>query len=90
MCTEKGLPVACGLKDLFGWSRLFVSRFFGTSAPVIANEFMWGLGTTMYSLAYGRMGDEAVAAITIGHHHTGYTGGIVPGPERGHCRYPGQ
>ena len=61
----KRLPVACGLKDLFGWSRLFVSRFFGTSAPVIANEFMWGLGTTMYSLAYGRMGDEAVAAITI-------------------------
>ena len=61
----KRLPVACGLQDLFGWSRLFVSRFFGTSAPVIANEFMWGLGTTMYSLAYGRMGDEAVAAITI-------------------------
>ena len=26
---------------------------------------MWGLGTTMYSLAYGRMGDDAVAAITI-------------------------
>ena len=24
-----------------------------------------GLGTTMYSLAYGRMGDDAVAAITI-------------------------
>ena len=26
---------------------------------------MWGLGVTMYSLAYGRMGDAAVAAITI-------------------------
>lgn len=26
---------------------------------------MWGLGTTMYSLAYGRMSDDAVAAITI-------------------------
>ena len=24
-----------------------------------------GLGTTLYSLAYGRMGDNAVAAITI-------------------------
>ena len=40
-------------------------RFADTSAPVIANEFMWGLGTTLYSLAYGRMGDDAVAAITI-------------------------
>ena len=26
---------------------------------------MWGLGITMYSLAYGRMGDNAMAAITI-------------------------
>lgn len=26
---------------------------------------MWGLGVTMYSLAYGRMGDNAVAAVTI-------------------------
>ena len=57
--------MACGLRELFGWSGLFISQFFRTSAPVIANEFMWGLGTTMYSLAYGRMGDEAVAAITI-------------------------
>ena len=40
-------------------------QFAITAAPVIANEFMWGLGTTLYSLAYGRMGDEAVAAITI-------------------------
>ena len=61
----KKLPVACGLRELFGWSGLFISQFFRTSAPVIANEFMWGLGTTMYSLAYGRMGDNAVAAVTI-------------------------
>jgi Na+-driven multidrug efflux pump len=26
---------------------------------------MWGLGVTMYSLVYGRMGTEAMAAITI-------------------------
>lgn len=58
-------PIAGSLKDLFGWSGVFVRRFLDTAAPVIANEFMWGLGTTLYSLAYGRMGDEAVAAITI-------------------------
>ena len=61
----KKLPLACGFKGLFGWSRDFILRFADTSAPVIANEFMWGLGTTLYSLAYGRMGDDAVAAITI-------------------------
>lgn len=58
-------PIACRIKEMFGYSKVFVSQFMGTAAPVIANEFTWGLGVTMYSLAYGRMGDNAVAAITI-------------------------
>ncbi len=61
----KKMPVASSFQGLFGWSGAFIRRFIETSGPVIANEFMWGLGTTMYSLAYGRMGDDAVAAITI-------------------------
>ena len=61
----KKLPLACGPKGMFGWHKAFITQFLETSAPVIANEFMWGLGTTMYSLAYGRMSDDAVAAITI-------------------------
>ena len=58
-------PIACRVREMFGYSRAFVKQFFRTASPVIANEFIWGLGTTMYSLAYGRMGDNAVAAITI-------------------------
>ncbi len=58
-------PLACRLKELFGWSREFLIKFFVTALPVIINEFVWGLGTTVYSMAYGRMGDDAVAAITI-------------------------
>lgn len=58
-------PLACRVREMFGFSRAFLRQFAATSTPVIANEFMWGLGTTMYSLAYGRMGDNAVAAITI-------------------------
>ncbi len=45
--------------------RAFVMKYLNTATPVIANEFMWGLGVTMYSLVYGRMGDAAMAAITI-------------------------
>lgn len=59
------LPIACRVRELFGYSRDFIRQFVNTSTPVIANEFMWGLGITIYSLAYGRMGDDAVAAITI-------------------------
>jgi putative MATE family efflux protein len=43
----------------------FIKKYIYTAAPVIANEFMWGLGITMYSLVYGRMGNTATAAITI-------------------------
>lgn len=58
-------PIACHIKEMFGYSRAFLRQFYKTTSPVIANEFIWGLGTTMYSLVYGRMGDQAVAAITI-------------------------
>ena len=47
------------------FNKAFVTKYFNTASPVIANEFMWGLGVTMYALVYGRMGDAATAAITI-------------------------
>ena len=49
----------------FGWHPAFLKSFAVNASPVIVNEFMWGLGTTLYSVAYGRMGNDAVAAITI-------------------------
>lgn len=58
-------PLFCRIRELFGYRKAFVRQFLVTASPVIANEFIWGLGTTIYSLAYGRMGDNAVAAITI-------------------------
>lgn len=58
-------PIACRPGAMFGYTGAFLRQFVGTCSPVIANEFMWGLGVTIYSLAYGRMGDGAVAAITI-------------------------
>lgn len=61
----KKTPLACRISELFGYSGEFLKKFFITAAPVIANEFIWGLGTTIYSMAYGRMGDDAVAAITV-------------------------
>lgn len=61
---KKG-PAAAKWKELFVLNKNFLRKFFITVSPVIVNEFMWGLGVTMYSLVYGRMGDASVAAITI-------------------------
>ncbi len=60
-----GGPAAAKIKELIAFDKEFKKKYFITVSPVIANEFMWGLGVTMYSLVYGRMGDRAVAAITI-------------------------
>lgn len=58
-------PAAAHIKEMISYNKSFLNKYVTTVMPVIANEFMWGLGVTMYSLAYGRMGDSAVAAITI-------------------------
>lgn len=58
-------PAAAHMKEMISYNKAFLNKYFTTVIPVIANEFMWGLGVTMYSLAYGRMGNSAVAAITI-------------------------
>lgn len=61
----KKSPVSISMSHLFFYDKDLYSIYFKTASPVIMNEFMWGLGITMYSLAYGRMGDNAMAAITI-------------------------
>lgn len=58
-------PLYCNIKDMFGYSKNLLRQFFDTSAPVIANEFMWGLGTTIYFTVYGHMGENSSTAITI-------------------------
>lgn len=58
-------PAASGIKEMASVDKKFLRLFFVTATPVILNEFMWGLGVTMYSLVYGRMGDAAMATITI-------------------------
>lgn len=61
----KRLPAGAPLKQLFARDRGFVRRFVKMVVPVIFNEGLWALGTTMYGVYYGRMGDVAVAATGI-------------------------
>jgi putative MATE family efflux protein len=56
---------AARIKEMLDISRDFVVRFFRTSIPVILNESIWSLGVSMYSVIYGRIGTDAVAAVNI-------------------------
>ena len=56
---------AARIRELFDLSRNFVARFFRTATPVILNESIWSLGVSIYSVIYGRIGTNAVAAVNI-------------------------
>jgi putative MATE family efflux protein len=58
-------PIAAKINEMFHFNKEFLRKYSITVFPVILNEFMWGLGVTIYALAYGRLGDAAMAAITI-------------------------
>lgn len=49
-------------RSYFGWSREFVGRVIKNAAPTTTNEFLWGLGQTMYVAAFNRIGTSSFAA----------------------------
>ena len=55
------------LGSYFGWSREFVVRVIKNAAPTTCNEFLWGLGQTMYVAAFNRIGTAAFAAFEASH-----------------------
>lgn len=57
--------LAAGMKELFGWNKVFFNKYIKTTYPVILAEGAWSLGQVMYSIAYAKLGEEATAAIQI-------------------------
>lgn len=58
-------PVAAPIRDLLEWNRRFVRQFLGRALPVVANEFFWVTGYTMYTVVFARMGTGYLAAYNI-------------------------
>ncbi len=59
------MPVAAKLSNYLKADREFLKGFFKITIPVILNEFMWALGTSIYNMAYKYSGTEAQAAVQI-------------------------
>jgi putative MATE family efflux protein len=59
------LPPAAKIAEMFSFGREFLLRVLRTSLPVLANEMLWSLGITTYSMVYGRIGTDAIAAVNI-------------------------
>jgi len=57
--------VKLSFKQMIDFDKENIKKIFKFALPVIINELGWGLGTTMYSVIYGHMSDDVVAAMTI-------------------------
>ncbi len=57
--------VAAKLSNYLKADKEFLKIFFKMTIPVILNEFMWSLGTSIYNMAYKYSGTEAQAAVQI-------------------------
>lgn len=51
--------------EVFRFDRAFLSHYFRICTPVMINEFMWGVGTNIYTMVFARQGSENFAAYTI-------------------------
>ena len=60
------LPIGAKLRAYFTADKAFLRVFFKITLPVILNESMWALGTSLYNLAYEQCGNEAQGAMQIG------------------------
>ena len=61
---QKNILIA-PLREVFAFDRKTIGQFFRKASPVIANESMWGLGTTVYNMIFANIGYEEYAAIAI-------------------------
>ncbi len=62
---RKKLPGAARPREMFALDRDFVKKYIKTAWPVLLNETLWSVGTSMYSVAYGLLGTAALAAVQI-------------------------
>lgn len=62
---KNNLPGGAKLREMFAFDRDFVTNYIKTAWPVLLNEVLWSVGTSLYSVAYGLLGTEALAAVQI-------------------------
>ena len=57
--------VLSNVGDYFKLDKAFLKNYFIITTPVLLNEFMWALGTTVYNIAYKYAGTISQAAVQV-------------------------
>lgn len=61
---QKGV-LAAKLKELIHIPKVLIKRVIKPTVAIVANEMCWGFGTIIYTMAYGHIGSDALAAVQI-------------------------
>jgi len=62
---RKDSPAAGKIREMFSYNLVFASKVLKPVLPVVANEILWSMGTTAYSIVYARISTDAIAAMNI-------------------------
>lgn len=62
---RKDSPAAGKLREMFSYNLVFAGNVLKPVLPVVANEILWSMGTTAYSIVYARISTDAIAAMNI-------------------------
>jgi putative MATE family efflux protein len=58
--------IAGAPREFLSWNKALFLKITGNALPTTLNETLWGLGTSMYNAAYGRISVTAFAAVQAG------------------------
>lgn len=58
-------PARFRMGDIKAISLNYLKAFFSYTIPTIGNEFLWSLGTVMYSIVYAHMSTQTIAARNV-------------------------
>jgi Na+-driven multidrug efflux pump len=61
----RGFELAASFQELRGFSRAFLRRYLKPVLPVIANEILWAIGVSMYTVFYGIQGVKSTTTAQI-------------------------
>lgn len=65
MVYRMDLVVSCKWRDIQRINRRFVASIIKVAIPIIMNESLWVLGTSIFSVVYGRMGTDQYASYNM-------------------------
>jgi putative MATE family efflux protein len=57
--------LAASPRELLGFDREYLGKFWKVTLPVVGNEMGWALGFTIPTIVFARMGTESIAAYNI-------------------------